>query len=224
MSQRQVLPWLLSAMILAAVALAGCKPPAQPQTEGLSSLKVQTGGNLPQLELSQIEDGEKKRIEGAEAEAVKQTSPFFQLCTGDILGLSFPEKLVVADEQVDDAVKQQSGEKIVGPFDVGGKPSMWAARIRKYRCSDEELDAMLLDLHAKVVKMAGEHECRLTGEPNYEFIAKRNEFQVTYHLGEWLGTIAVHSRRIDSSQQADGTAVYTVDFNAHENYIPPRKE
>src|SRR5688500_8248334 len=54
MSQRQVLPWLLSAMILAAVALAGCKPPAQPQTEGLSSLKVQTGGNLPQLELSQI--------------------------------------------------------------------------------------------------------------------------------------------------------------------------
>jgi hypothetical protein len=214
----------LPVLIAAALIAAGCKPPAQPPTEGLSSLKVQTGGDLAQLELSHIKDGEKQRVESATAEAVKHTSPFFQLCTGDVLGLSFPEKLVVADDDVDDPLKQQSGEKIVGPFDMGGKPQMWAARIRKYRCTEAELDAMLRDLHDMVMQIAGERGCRLIGEPNYEFNARSNDFNVTYTLGEWHGSVAVHSRKVDPSQPDSDPAVYSVDFNVHETYIPPRKQ
>ena len=212
--------------VLIAVSLVfGCKPPAQPQTEELSSLKVQSGGDLARLELSFIEEGEKKRVESASAEVVKNTSPFFQLCTGDVLGLSFAEKLVVADDDVEDPVKQQSGERIVGPFDMSGRPSMWAARVRKYRCTEEDLDAMLRDLHDKVAQMARERGCRLIGgQPNYEFMARSNDFNVTYKLAEWHGGVAVHSRRIDSSEKEDGSAVYTVDFNVHENYVAPKQQ
>lgn len=216
-------------LVAAAIFVTGCKPPAQPQTEGLSSLNVQSGGDLPKIQLSRIEAGQKQALEDASAEAISLTSPFFQLCTGDILGLAFPQQRVVDEKALGyDKVLGHSGENIAGPIPGGPKlenrQSLWATRIRYYQCTDAELDRMLSELREQVVKLAEEKGCRLIGPHDAERTQKRNEFQVTYTVGEWQGHIAVHSMPVEASRASDGmVTVHRIDFNVHENHPVPRR-